>query len=89
LPAPTVSVPSSGTGSNFGANLFSFADTSSPAVLENGTGIGNPLNYGVRNLLPAANQMWVGMANNMNLLTTPGEPDGGWELIELIPKAAQ
>jgi hypothetical protein len=69
-----------------GADLFSFASTGSPAEVESNSGIGNPTSYGVRNLLPSTNQLFVGMANPMNLLTTPGAPNGGWELIELVPK---
>jgi hypothetical protein len=68
-----------------GADLFSFANTTSPAVTEDKTGLGNPMNYGVRNLLPSTNVLYAGMANSMNLLTTPGQPEGGWELIQLAP----
>jgi hypothetical protein len=69
-----------------GADLFSFADTNSPAVIESNTGVGNPLNYGIRNILPGSNQLFLGMANPMTLATTPGMPNGGWELIELVSK---
>lgn len=73
---------------NAGADLFSFTDTGSAAAVENNTGIGNYTNYGVRNIITDANGMYLGMANNMNLMTTAanGLPLGGWELIQIVPK---
>ena len=73
-------------GSRFGADLYSFASVSSPAVAESITGVGNYTNYGVRNILPVSStMMFIGTANPMNLLTnkTDDVPEGGWELIEL------
>jgi len=73
----------------YGADLFFFPDSNSAAVAEDTTGLGNITSYGVRNLLPSAtdpNSMYVGMANNANLLGDPTNPPvGGWELILLQP----
>jgi hypothetical protein len=39
-------------------------------------------------MLPSGNSMYVGMANNANLLANPANPpNGGWELIQLQPKS--
>lgn len=79
LPAPTIqSLPKPAASVGAGADLFSFADTNSPAVLEDGAGIGNPASYGVRNMLPDGGRMFVGMANGMNLLTRAGNAQ--WRL---------
>jgi hypothetical protein len=74
----------------YGGDLYFFPNASSPAVAEDIFGLGNYSSYGVRNLVPAAGSMYVGMANAMNLLTDPNDtlPQGGWELIELQPKPA-
>jgi hypothetical protein len=71
----------------YGADLWVFNDTNHPAVAENTNGLGNITSYGIRNLLPSGNTMYVGMANNANLLADPAHPpNGGWELIQLQPK---
>jgi hypothetical protein len=61
------------------------------------TGMGNFLNYGIRNIIPYSSSMFfVGTANPMNLATTPytnvsgaacgvAVCQGGWELIEVDP----
>jgi len=71
--------------STYGADLYFFSDTASPARAENVTGFGNYASYGVRRLVPTPTSMFMGMANPMNLLTdtTDTLPEGGWELIEL------
>ena len=71
----------------FGADLFYFPSSSSPALPESISGVGNYTSYGVRNIL-SADSMFLGMANPMNLLTdtTDDIPEGGWELIELARK---
>jgi hypothetical protein len=60
-----------------GADLWRFDDSNSPAVNENYTGLGNPLNYGIRILYPLDDGSGIiaGMANPYNLA-----PGGGWEL---------
>jgi len=69
---------------NFGADLFSFANSSSPANLEDQNGLGNITNYGIRNMA-TTDKLYFGTANNMNLLTDPSAPMGGWELIQAAP----
>lgn len=67
---------------NFGADLFFFQSSQTPAVPENQFGVGNISNYGVRNTV-SSNDLFLGMANGANLLTSGFGPQGGWELIEL------
>jgi len=49
------------------------------------TGMGNPLNHGVRNLQATSHGLFLGSANCSNLLTIPPDQPlkaGGWELIQ-------
>ena len=70
-----------------GADLFYFNDANSAAVAEDRNGLGNVTSYGIRNLLPSGDSMYVGMANSANLLGDPeNPPNGGWELILLQPE---
>jgi hypothetical protein len=83
--------------SKFGAALYYFADNTSAAVPVSTNGLGNFLNYGVRNIIPYnATTFFVGTANPMNLATTGvtnvdgaacvvSQCRGGWELIEVNP----
>jgi hypothetical protein len=83
--------------SKFGASLFSFASASQAATAVSTNGLGNFLNYGVRNIIPySSTQFFLGMANPMNLATTGttnvtganclvAQCRGGWELIEIDP----
>jgi hypothetical protein len=75
--------------STFGGDLYSFANSNSPANPESLTGVDNYTDYGIRNMLPSGGSLFLGMANNMNLLTNPNGPLplGGWELIEATPTA--
>lgn len=70
---------------SFGADLYRFSDAKKPAVPEDISGLGNYLNYGVRNLVATDDALYIGIADPMNLMTDPGddEPDGGWELIKV------
>jgi hypothetical protein len=68
---------------SFGGDLLFFQSSRTPAVAESMSGIGNPTNYGIRNMVRTEESMFVGMANPSNLLTHPSFPQGGWELIEL------
>lgn len=72
---------------DYGADLYSLPDTTSPANPENITGLGNYLNYGVRNISVSSDgaSLFIGMANGMNLATVPPGPYGGWELIQATP----
>jgi len=65
----------------FGADLFRFDSSESPAVPVSIDGMGNPMNYGIRTMISDENALYLGTANPMNL-----NSDGGWELIELKPK---
>ena len=52
-------------------------------------GLGNYLNYGVRNMIPnGKGGLYIGMANPMNLRTNlkDAKPEGGWELIEMTKR---
>jgi hypothetical protein len=70
---------------NFGADLYFFQSSASPAVPESNNGLGNYTSYGVRNLVGSGN-LFVGMANPSNLATGLFGPRGGWELLELEKK---
>lgn len=68
----------------FGADLFRFPSSLSPAFPEFVDGVGNYSNYGVRTML-ADDALYIGSANPMNLMTdlTDDRPEGGWELMRL------
>lgn len=70
---------------DFGGDLWVFDTPNGPAKPVDTVGIGNYLNYGVRNILPDGKNIYLGMANPMNLRTNPNDniPQGGWELIEM------
>jgi hypothetical protein len=70
----------------YGADLLSMANSSTAATTEFINGVGNKNNAGIRTMESAGN-LFLGMANNMNLLTNPSAPMGGWELLELAPAA--
>lgn len=70
----------------FGADLLFFQSPNSPAVTESDDAMGNFSSYGVRTLLPSGN-LFAGMANPSNLLTSGFGPKGGWELLELEKKS--
>jgi hypothetical protein len=69
--------------SQFGGDLWMFTSTKAPATAVNTTGLGNNLNYGIRNMIVNGDGLYLGMANPMNLRTDPADdiPEGGWELI--------
>jgi hypothetical protein len=64
----------------WGADLWRFDNSNSPAQLESDDGLGNGDNYGIRCLIasPDGNRLYVGTANPMNL-----DPEGGWSLLQL------
>ena len=70
----------------FGADMWRFDNATTAASAESQTGLGNPLNYGIRTIASDAANMYVGMANPMNL-KTGGTQNGGWELRKLAPSA--
>jgi len=49
--------------------------------------MGNPASYGIRNMVATTGSLFIGTANPSNLLTGATGPKGGWELIELKPRA--
>jgi hypothetical protein len=69
----------------YGGDLWMFPSTSDKAVPISTTGVGNYLNYGIRNMIPDGPDLYLGTANPMNLRTDPDDdvPAGGWELIRL------
>ncbi|BCJ68030.1 hypothetical protein [Polymorphospora rubra] len=69
----------------YGADLFAFLGPNRPAEVVNNTGLGNYLNYGVRNMVSDGSTVYLGMANPMNLRTDPDDdvPEGGWELLKI------
>jgi hypothetical protein len=71
-----------GTVIPYGANLAYFSSAWSPARMDDRTGVGNWLNYGIRNMLPVGDTLYLGTANPMNLATS-GTFQGGWELRQL------
>ena len=69
----------------YGGDLWMFPSTEEKAEPISTTGLGNYLNYGIRNMVVDGDGLYIGMANPMNLRTdTSGDvPQGGWELIKL------
>ncbi|MEU4245561.1 hypothetical protein [Actinoplanes sp. NPDC026619] len=69
----------------YGGDLWMFTDPEQPATAITKTGMGNYLNYGIRNMIVDGTGLYLGMANPMNLRTdlTDDVPEGGWELIHL------
>jgi hypothetical protein len=66
----------------YGADLWMFSDTQSAATAVNISGMGNYTSYGIRNMLADDQNLWIGMANPMNLRTDPSNYPGGWKLID-------
>ncbi|MEO3747653.1 hypothetical protein [Plantactinospora sp. B5E13] len=69
----------------YGGDLFVFDSTGRPASVVDDSGLGNYLNYGIRNMVTDGSTLYLGMANPMNLRTDLDDavPQGGWELIRL------
>jgi len=67
-----------------GADLFRFPSSFSHAMPERLSGVGNYANYGIRTMITGDNELFLGTANPMNLMTDPqGLMMGGWELLKL------
>jgi len=69
-----------------GADLWRIESSSgSGAIAEDLTGVGNYANYGIRTTLIDEKNLYLGMANPMNLMTNPDDdkPQGGWELLKM------
>ncbi len=70
----------------YGADLWVFPRTDSAATVESQYGVGNYLNYGIRTMVAAPSQLFIGTANPMNMSTDPNPgPVGGFELLSLRP----
>jgi hypothetical protein len=67
----------------WGGDLWMFPSTTAPAQPISTTGVGNYLNYGIRNMVADGSDLYLGTADPMNLRTDPTVPAGGWELIKL------
>ncbi|MEV0330497.1 hypothetical protein AB0H63_29180 [Micromonospora echinospora] len=67
----------------YGGDLLVFESAREPAKLVSDSGVGNYLNYGIRNMVTDGTTLYLGMANPMNLRADPTDdvPEGGWELI--------
>lgn len=79
------SMISSMANDNKGADLWHFMTPGSMAIPASSYGVGNNTNYGIRTMIVTnnGNDLYLGSANPMNLLTDPNQPLGGWELIRL------
>jgi hypothetical protein len=76
--------------SQFGGDLWMFPDAGTKAQAINTRGLGNYLNYGIRNMIPnGTGGLYIGMANPMNLRTNTKDarPEGGWELLEMTKRS--
>jgi hypothetical protein len=80
-PVPELQLP----GMDFGADLYVFPDSDSPAVELSKNGVHNRFSYGFRTMLAAQDGLYLGMANASNIATDLNDlnPEGGWELIRL------
>jgi hypothetical protein len=69
----------------WGADLWMFPSASAAAQPINISGMGNYLNYGIRNMIADGDDLFLGMANPMNLRTDPTDdvPEGGWEFTKV------
>jgi len=72
---------------HYGADLYRIPDATSPVIPVYLDGVGNYANYGIRNMIGSNDALYVGTANPMNLMTDleDDKPEGGWELLKLIP----
>jgi hypothetical protein len=68
----------------YGADLWAFPNTGSAATLISGNGMGNDTSYGIRTMVAdnTNGNLWIGMANPMNLRTDSSNNPGGWKLID-------
>lgn len=76
----------------FGGDLWMFPSSTAKAVAVNTKGLGNYLNYGIRNMIPnGSGGLYLGMADPMNLRTNPrdAQPEGGWELLEMTKRTTR
>ncbi|BCL14563.1 hypothetical protein [Micromonospora sagamiensis] len=71
----------------YGGDLWMYESSLKPATAVDTRGLGNHLNYGFRTMVPVGSTLYLGTGNPMNLRTDPTDdvPEGGWELIRLVP----
>ncbi len=74
------------SSAGFGADLWRIDSPTSAAKAESLNGLGNYLSYGIRNMVADACNLYVGIANAMNLRTS-GAPQGGMEFRVLTAPA--
>jgi hypothetical protein len=90
LPAETVAtlatLLTATSGTQYGADLARFPSVDEAAVLEDQTGLGDYLNYGVRTMTADDKALYIGTANPANLATSKSRALGGWQLLQLAPK---
>lgn len=63
---------------SFGADLWYFDSPETPAKPLSVNGVGNNMSYGIRTMLSTSDDLFLGMANPMNL-----NERGGWELLQI------
>ena len=80
-PFPSFEIP----GTTYGADLFAL-DEDGRATLVDAGGLGNYGSYGIRTMLSLDDSFFIGTATPMNLMTRDGDPQGGWELIQLTDR---
>lgn len=70
---------------DLGCDLLQMTSTSSPALMVSRSGLGNPVNMGLRTMISHASGLYCGTATAANLLTDPGDnlPEGGWEVLRV------
>lgn len=70
----------------YGADLWRYPSGMHRAVPEFINGGQNRFSYGIRTMISDGTNLYLGMANPMNLeVNPPGEPQGGWQLLQLNP----
>ncbi len=70
----------------YGADLWRFMNGEHRAVPEFINGADNRYSYGIRTMISSEDNLYLGMANPMNLEAVPtGEQPGGWQLVQLSP----
>ena len=70
----------------YGADLWRFPTGTHRAVPEFINGGLNRFSYGIRTMISDGSNLYLGMANPMNLeVNPPGYPQGGWQLLQLNP----
>ncbi len=74
---------------DLGGDLLQMTSTSTPALVVSRTGLGNPVNMGLRTLVSHSSGLYCGTATAANLLTDQNDnlPEGGWEVLQINTNA--